>query len=164
MNSCLSILIEKNSHQGSFFSTGKKRCQVGSDPAGAVGEPAIAEQVDAKDERDARRLISLTTLNIDISGMIAEKKSAAWSATTNITSKSVFGFLSATSLELQMLEVCKAMGCSFEQDDSIRPKQYIGKFRFLFPLSSTRNSRARLQLQPSKLLHYPHFNPEDERC
>ena len=96
--------------------------------------------------------------------MIAEKKSAAWSATTNITSKSVFGFLSATSLELQMLEVCKAMGCSFEQDDSIRPKQYIGRFIFLFPLSSRRNSRACLQLQPSKLLHYPHFNPEDERC
>ena len=69
--------------------------------------------------------------------MIAEKKSAAWTATTNITSKSVFGFLSATSLELQMLEVCKAMGCSFEQDDSIRPKQYIGELRKLvpFPLS-----------------------------
>ena len=63
--------------------------------------------------------------------MLAEKKSAAWTATTNITSKSVFGFLSATSLELQMLEVCKAMGCSFEQDDSIRPKQYIGKLRKL---------------------------------
>ena len=69
--------------------------------------------------------------------MLAEKKSAAWTATTNITSKSVFGFLSATSLELQMLEVCKAMGCSFEQDDSIRPKQYIGELRkpLLFPLS-----------------------------
>ena len=66
-----------------------------------------------------------------MSGMIAEKKTAAWTATTNITSKSVFGFLSATSLELQMLEVCKAMGCSFEQDDSIKPKQYIGKLTIL---------------------------------
>ena len=61
-----------------------------------------------------------------MSGMLAEKKSAAWTATTAITSKSVLGFLSATSLELQMLEVCKAMGCSFEQDDSVRPKEYIG--------------------------------------
>jgi hypothetical protein len=66
-----------------------------------------------------------------MSGILAEteKKSAAWMATTNITSKSMFGFLSSTSLELQMLEVCKAMGCSFEQDDSIKPKQYIGGFK-----------------------------------
>ena len=70
-----------------------------------------------------------------MSGMIAEKKTAAWTATTNITSKSVFGFLSATSLELQMLEVCKAMGCSFEQDDSIKPKQYIGKLTILLLLN-----------------------------
>ena len=61
-----------------------------------------------------------------VSGMIADRKSA-WTSTTNITSKSVFGFLSATSIELQLLEICKAMGCSFENDESIKPKQYIGK-------------------------------------
>ena len=60
-----------------------------------------------------------------VSGMIADRKTA-WTSTTNITSKSVFGFLSATSIELQLLEICKAMGCSFEPDESIKPKQYIG--------------------------------------
>ena len=61
-----------------------------------------------------------------VSGMLAERKSA-WTSTTNITSKSVFGFLSATSIELQLLEICKAMGCSFENDETIKPKHYIGK-------------------------------------
>ena len=61
-----------------------------------------------------------------VSGMLAERKSA-WTSTTNITSKSVFGFLSATSIELQLLEICKAMGCSFENDETIKPKEYIGK-------------------------------------
>ena len=61
-----------------------------------------------------------------VSGMLAERKSA-WTSTTNITSKSVFGFLSATSIESQLLEICKAMGCSFENDETIKPKEYIGK-------------------------------------
>ena len=61
-----------------------------------------------------------------VSGMLAERKSV-WTSTTNITSKSVFGFLSATSIELQLLEICKAMGCSFETDETIKPRQYIGK-------------------------------------
>ena len=61
-----------------------------------------------------------------VSGMLAERKSV-WTSTTNITSKSVFGFLSATSIELQLLEICKAMGCSFENDETIKTKEYIGK-------------------------------------
>ena len=43
-----------------------------------------------------------------VSGMLAERKSV-WTTTTNITSKSVFGFLSATSIEMQLLEICKAI-------------------------------------------------------
>ena len=26
---------------------------------------------------------------------------------------------------MQLLEICKAMGCSFENDDSVKPKSYI---------------------------------------
>ena len=57
---------------------------------------------------------------------LGENKNLA-KLTTNITSKSVFGLLSATSLEQQLLEICKAMGCCFENDDSTKPKSYIGK-------------------------------------
>ena len=53
-----------------------------------------------------------------VTGMIAEKKAA-------LVNKPVFTLFSSTNLELQMLEICKAMGCSFENDDRIKPKSYI---------------------------------------
>ena len=95
---------------------------------------------------------SKNKLRTMVSGMLAERKSA-WTSTTNITSKSVFGFLSATSIELQLLEICKAMGCSFENDETIKPKQYIGKNKILhIQCSSTLcNCRTCVQLQPSQM-------------
>lgn len=53
-----------------------------------------------------------------VSGVIAEKKAA-------LASKQVFSLFSSTNIELQLLEICKAMGCAFEPDHSIKPKSYI---------------------------------------
>ena len=53
-----------------------------------------------------------------VTGMIAEKKAA-------LVNKPMFSLFSATNIELQLLEICKAMGCSFENDESIKPKNYI---------------------------------------
>ena len=69
-----------------------------------------------------------------------------------VPSNTMLGLLSAGSLELQLLEICKAMGCSFEPDHTARPPGYIG--------TSTSNGvqqfsvircRARVQLQPDEL-------------
>ena len=69
-----------------------------------------------------------------------------------VPSNTVLGFLSGGSLELQLLEICKAMGCSFEPDHTARPPGYIGtitsnggqQFSVLW-------CRARGQLQPDEL-------------
>ena len=53
-----------------------------------------------------------------VSGVIAERKAA-------LVNQPMFSFLSSTNIELQLLEICKAMGCSFEPDDSIKPRSYI---------------------------------------
>ena len=53
-----------------------------------------------------------------VTGVIAEKKAA-------LVNQPMFSFLSATNIELQLLEICKAMGCSFEPDDSVKPRSYI---------------------------------------
>ena len=59
-----------------------------------------------------------TNLKSFVTGMIAVKKAA-------LVNKPVFSLFSSTNIELQLLEICKAMGCSFETDDSIKPKSYI---------------------------------------
>ena len=59
-----------------------------------------------------------TNLKSFVTGMIAEKKAA-------LVNKPVFSLFSSTNIELQLLEICKAMGCSFESDESIKPKSYI---------------------------------------
>ena len=53
-----------------------------------------------------------------VTGVIAEKKAA-------ITNNQVFNLFSSTNIEQQLLEICKAMGCSFESDDTIKPRTYI---------------------------------------
>ena len=58
------------------------------------------------------------TLKSFVSGVIKERKAA-------LASQPMFSFLSTTNIELQLLEICKAMGCSFEPDDTIKPRSYI---------------------------------------
>ena len=79
-----------------------------------------------------------------VTGMIAEKKAA-------LANKPVFSLFSATNIELQLLEICKAMGCSFENDESIKPKSYI---EHVFNFSLQRCQIKLKSILTSKVLNF----------